>query len=337
MGLKFRKSINLGGGFRINLSKNGVGYSWGVPGYRITKTAKGTTRKTYSIPGTGISYTDESSKRKSSTKTSNSKQNISLNNGISAEKALDIGDIASYQTAEYSELLEGIKNYKRWNFLSNILIATIFLIQNPLFLITVIAGILLKIYIRKHLVIPMEYIFDEDSEQEFTNLKEKWNSLTTSKALWQITSSAKVLNQKHYAGAGNLVKRQKISIFEATPKYFKSNVKFLFLNLANERLYLMPDKILIEKGFQVGAISYQDVKITCSEYRFIEDETVPKDATVVGHTWLKVNKNGSPDKRFKGNRQIPICNYGKINITSNTGMNILISFSNNSLIEKFNR
>ena len=60
MGFRYRKSINLGGGFRINLSKSGVGYSWGVKGFRVTKTASGRTRKTYSIPGTGISWVDES-------------------------------------------------------------------------------------------------------------------------------------------------------------------------------------------------------------------------------------------------------------------------------------
>ena len=38
MGLRMRKSINLGGGLRVNISKSGIGYSWGVPGYRITKT-----------------------------------------------------------------------------------------------------------------------------------------------------------------------------------------------------------------------------------------------------------------------------------------------------------
>ena len=65
MGFRFRKSINLGGGFRINLSKSGVGYSWGVKGYRITKTAKGTTRRTASIPGTGISYVQETGKNHS--------------------------------------------------------------------------------------------------------------------------------------------------------------------------------------------------------------------------------------------------------------------------------
>lgn len=39
MGFRFRKSINLGGGFRINLSKSGIGYSFGVPGLRYTKSA----------------------------------------------------------------------------------------------------------------------------------------------------------------------------------------------------------------------------------------------------------------------------------------------------------
>ena len=37
MGLRYRKSINLGGGFRVNFSKSGVGYSWGTKGYRVTK------------------------------------------------------------------------------------------------------------------------------------------------------------------------------------------------------------------------------------------------------------------------------------------------------------
>ena len=64
MGLRFRKSIKLGGGFRLNLSKSGVGYSWGTKGFRISKSAKGRTRKTFSVPGTGISYSTSSGKSK---------------------------------------------------------------------------------------------------------------------------------------------------------------------------------------------------------------------------------------------------------------------------------
>lgn len=62
MGIRYRKSINLGGGARMNLSKSGIGFSVGTKGARLTKTAKGTTRSTLSIPGSGISYVSETGK-----------------------------------------------------------------------------------------------------------------------------------------------------------------------------------------------------------------------------------------------------------------------------------
>ena len=68
MGFRFRKSIDILGLFRINFSKSGVGFSWGVPGYRVTKMANGRTRKTVSIPGTGISHVSESGKSKKTSK-----------------------------------------------------------------------------------------------------------------------------------------------------------------------------------------------------------------------------------------------------------------------------
>ena len=64
MGLRFRKSISIGKFFRINFSKSGIGYSFGIPGARISRSAKGDTKTTYSIPGTGISYSPDKPKNK---------------------------------------------------------------------------------------------------------------------------------------------------------------------------------------------------------------------------------------------------------------------------------
>lgn len=61
MGFRFRKSVNFGI-FRVNASKTGLGWSVGVPGARYTKMANGRTRTTASIPGTGISWVEESKK-----------------------------------------------------------------------------------------------------------------------------------------------------------------------------------------------------------------------------------------------------------------------------------
>lgn len=61
MGFRARKSIKIGP-FRINLSKSGIGYSYGVKGYRVTHKANGGVRTTVSIPGTGISHVTETAK-----------------------------------------------------------------------------------------------------------------------------------------------------------------------------------------------------------------------------------------------------------------------------------
>lgn len=68
MGWNYRKSINLGGGVRMNFSKSGVSYSWGVKGFRVCSGPKGT-RITNSIPGTGIYHTQTIPKRTSTQST----------------------------------------------------------------------------------------------------------------------------------------------------------------------------------------------------------------------------------------------------------------------------
>ena len=100
MGLRFRKSINLGKGVKVNLSKNGIGYSVGTKGVRVSKTAKGTTRKTLTLPGTGLSYVTESKSDKSKNKT------IEKDNKSIKDKTFDeiVDDIA--MTDEAGDLID---------------------------------------------------------------------------------------------------------------------------------------------------------------------------------------------------------------------------------------
>ena len=55
MGFYYRKSLRYGP-FRVNLSKSGIGYSVGGPGFRMGTSARGRRYSTFSIPGTGIGY-----------------------------------------------------------------------------------------------------------------------------------------------------------------------------------------------------------------------------------------------------------------------------------------
>jgi hypothetical protein len=101
--------------------------------------------------------------------------------------------------------------------------------------------------------------------------------------------------------------------------------------LGKETLLFLPDKLFIIQGTRIGALNYSDIKISSYTSRFIERDGIPKDAQVVGQTWEYVNKSGGPDKRFKNNSQLPICLYGKLELTSSSGLHTVIMYSDPSI------
>lgn len=73
MGLRFRKSKKIGP-FRVNISKSGIGYSFGNKYARVTHTADGKKRTTYTLPGTGVSWSETNGKKKGRREMGKSKQ-----------------------------------------------------------------------------------------------------------------------------------------------------------------------------------------------------------------------------------------------------------------------
>lgn len=64
MGLRYRKSINLLPGVKLNISKSGFSTSIGKPGNTLNISSRGT-KSTIGIPGTGLSYSQMLTKRRS--------------------------------------------------------------------------------------------------------------------------------------------------------------------------------------------------------------------------------------------------------------------------------
>lgn len=325
MGWRYRKSINLGLGFRINLSKSGIGYSWGFPGYRVTKMANGGNRTTYSIPGTGISYVEQGG--------SNSKNEYSSDQ-------LFIGDTETFKNIPIEEIknndpiLKEINKVVSLNRLANVLLfMTLLVFLNPIFLICLIAGTVLKILISKSKKVKLYYEFDDDSRKMYNSLKEVLIILSTSKKMWQINSSTKVYNTKYNAGSGNNVSRNNAFITSKMPWFIKTNINIYGLNLKNQKMFFTPDRLLVFRPFgKVFGCTYNDMYLGVMTTKFVESERVCKDTEIVDYTWQYVNKNGSRDLRFSNNKRYPICKYGELTLKSPNGIHTIINFSNHNLI-----
>ena len=332
MGFRYRKSINLGGGFRINLSKSGVGYSWGTKGFRITKTANGKTRKTYSIPGTGISYSTESGSKKTPAQRSSYHSNPTpLPNATETYGAIGIETAAldNFQSAEFHNITSTMENTLCLNKWSTILIWCVLLcFSNPVFIFLPLLGIALKILAHTKGVVHLEYDFDAEKLEESNRRLSAWEILAEGDKEWQILSAQFNSNTKTHAGANRSINRAECKIIRKSPFYIKSNVELVQLKLQKETFIILPDKIFIVRKNKVGAEEYENIRISTSSVHFVESDPVPKDAQIVDYTWRYVNKNGTPDKRYKDNRRLPICNYGVVYIRSDSGINVELQVSN---------
>lgn len=337
MGFRYRKSINLGGGFRINLSKSGVGYSWGTKGYRITKTASGKTRRTYSIPGTGLSYVSETGQNR------NSQRNRSQNNAPGyrptttepayqqpfGEQRIESAEIKNFQSAEFGNITSAIERTLKMNKWGTILLWCVLLAAgNPAFILLPIIGGVLKVMARSKGAVNLEYDFDVEKEEEHDRRVGAWIILAEGAKEWQVLTETYNSNTKVHAGAGRSLNRVPCTIKKTSPYYLKTNVDLIQIKLKKEILLILPDKVFIIRGTKVGAVNYDDLQIQVSSINFVESEPVPKDAQVIGQTWQFVNKNGTPDKRYKDNRQLPICLYGVVKLRSASGINVEMHVSN---------
>ena len=146
--------------------------------------------------------------------------------------------------------------------------------------------------------------------------------------IWRVATNTPTFDWKRNAGAASLVTRKLIRVERLQPPYIATNVDVWSISLNDQTLFFFPDHVFVRQGQRYGAVSYESLNISFAPTRFIENEMVPKDANIVDYTWQYVNKNGSPDRRFSHNRQIPIAQYGFIEFKSDTGLNLHFHVSN---------
>ncbi|MCI8984797.1 MAG: DUF4236 domain-containing protein [Lachnospiraceae bacterium] len=339
MGLRYRKSRNLGGGFRINISKAGIGYSWGIPGYRITRTASGKTRRTASIPGTGISYvTEDSGKSKITNKTAQEKDFL-----VTEIKNVDSGNIAELQPAEFTDLTNKLQRIITMNTISTCLIwGTIILCigyQSIWRILLVLAAIIFKVAIYTICHIQLDYSFDDGSDQCITAKRkiDAWEILKGCKQIWYIDTVGKTASARNSGGATSALNRIPTQIGFVLPYYLRSNINLpvIPMNKAKETLIILPDSILLVKKNKVGAVKYTDINIDIYAIGEICTKAPAYDCKYSKNVWLYANKDGSPDMRHKDNKQLPVYEIGRIDISSPNGLDIRLAFSNTDVLEKF--
>jgi len=140
--------------------------------------------------------------------------------------------------------------------------------------------------------------------------------------LKSVANTSQYGDTKYSAGASEGLKLVGASLFLGQAPGVVANVDVPILKAAKTTLAFYPDRVLAFQGNAVGGVPYQRLQAVSVATRFIEHEPVPSDARVVDRTWQYVNKKGGPDKRFKNNRELPVCAYNQFNLSTLDGLDI---------------
>ncbi len=352
MGFYIRKSKKIGP-FRINFSNKGIGLSSGVRGARISTNSKGTYINTGSNGlyyrkkiGPGIpqlSFANLFGLNKNSGGQSVPK----LPNAIKApgmDDGIDMNKLLAAPNAQAAAQINGKINKAG---IMPVMIAVIViagcltLVSYPAklliyIIIAVLSLIAANIYDNSQRTTELLYDLDDAARDTFDKLNQALCALSAAQALWQVNTLRSQPPSADNKYGLEVSARRLISMSDAPPLFIETDVAVFSIDMGETALYFFPDKLMIYKNLIYFPIPYDELKIKHTAVPFVEYESCPADANIISHKYLYSNKDGSPDKRYSNNPQLPVVSYGLLKLYSiSGGLEINIMISNNAIAEKF--
>ena len=340
MGLTYSKSVRFGA-VRFNFSGSGIGMSVGIPGLRIGTGPRGA----YISGGMGgFRYRQSLSSTPRATPARLAPQ-PALPGGqqdgpsptIISTQEHDTLSVLQLIHSDSDGLLQSMNEQRRkmalWPFAAGALFFIWFALTSALrtwpswmnwAIAALFAAFVSWVYwrdkMRKLTVLFFEP--DADTSGHFEALSQALSSAASMHKVKAVVSTSRYADRKYSAGASEGLRFSSASLTLGQGPGVVANVQVPVLKTGRTTLAFYPDRVLAFQGNSVGAVSYAALSAEEERSRFVESESVPRDANVIDHTWQYVNRNGGPDRRFKNNRQLPICAYSQLNLSTATGLDI---------------
>jgi hypothetical protein len=360
--MRFKKRVKIFPGFYLNFSNSGIGASAGVKGASVSFGKKGTYLNT-SIPGTGLynrqkigGNTTQSNKESSqSNETQDSPVIISsiegeiksnVTDNLTSTNLAELRDtlLEAYTDkfelmAEYSKTEKELESAKSTHKLACIFIIG-FIVKSFKNKVIELEEYLQDIKTQSaECIVNIDVMFDDKHLEIYNLLKSSFKKLSTSEFIWDVTASKKLDQKKERTSASESITREKVKFDLKNIGIVKSTYEAFYLQNINGDgdIYIYPAFVIYMDFInnKIELIDLKDLEIAFDLCDVKEPETAPSDAKVIGKGWIKENKDGSPDKRFAGNRELPKLEYGRLVFSSKSGLNESYMISNSALSEDF--
>ncbi len=186
-------------------------------------------------------------------------------------------------------------------------------------------------------VIALEIEMEGGIDTSYGAMVEAFRGLAACERCWENVAARSIDQFHERSRATRAIDRRAVNLdLKAAEVIAPSRPALCFQNINGGDLYILPGMLIVlgnEHDFALVRLT--EVRLQHEILQFHETAGVPADAKVVGETWAKVNKNGSPDRRFANNFRIPIVEYGRLAFTSAAGLNQEFMFSSEAKAKVF--
>jgi hypothetical protein len=188
------------------------------------------------------------------------------------------------------------------------------------------------IYKTKRSKVFVGYTLDPAAEQRLEEIAEAISTLRACSRVWMYRVQMNEGRQhwKYNAGDTFTVSRLPVAIFNRAIPNVETNVRVNGIAYRSKAVYFLPEKILVIDGGEVKNVPYQELKIEVDDLEYVESEgQVYRDSEVIDQRWKFINRDGTRDRRFKDNYELPVVRCGiLVLVTSDTEMDMMTTNPN---------
>ncbi len=373
MGLRFRQSFQLFPGVRLNLSGGGVSASFGVPGATINVGNRGV-RSTVGIPGAGISFSQlhgSGSSPPQAPRSANPSpfayeppQPLYAQTQAFQTREINSASVENLTSLSLVELRDLIARARaqRGEIDADLNEATAMHARDSRDLERRQRSIFRFMYKKRIAALEdsvpetaseverltewresthIDLTFDTsiEAQKAYASFVRAFDALRGSAKIWDITSDRHGNRVVERSYASRQILRTPTTLDYAGSDLVRFDGRAMrFGNVNGEDILIYPGVVVMPRDDGAFAlVDLREVELISHDLQFVEEDPVPPDTQIAGYTWAKVNKDGSPDRRFNGNYQIPLAVYGRLLFLTAGGIEEEYQFSNTSAVVEFTR
>jgi hypothetical protein len=354
--MRYRKRKTLFPGVKLNVSKRGLSTTLGIPGASINLGKKGAFLNT-GIPGTGLYNrkrigSKRSSQRRGTRSQPQPQEELLSKEWLGTENAelvttpglQGLRDTLLHCFQEKRDLEKAIRKEKRSLNIDKAILVLSYLL---------VFGFFFK-YFRQNLkdakanlkdleeqfaqcAVNINFELEKEGLALYEDIVRTFKGLMTTAKVWDITAIKLTSNPSRRNSVVSTLVKKPVQIGFCNFEIIKSSFEaFHFPDTRGSHLYFYPGFLaIVDKEKKFGIVDLKELEFSYEKVDMPFTDAPPYDALMVGSTWARANKDGTRDKRFRDNYEIPLFRFGKITLKTPQGLNEAFLFSSIEKCENF--